>query len=151
MPTPAPRPRWVLWALVAYAAAAGILLLSPIGPGRILEVVVEWMRDDVGIPGFRQGWIEAPANVVLFIPLGFLLTLLFRKAWAGVLLALVLSVSAELVQALLPARSTSARDVVANALGAVIGAVLAWLFVVLRRGRIRRGSAAPRGTRADPR
>jgi len=151
MSIPAPRSKWVAWTLVAYAAAAGILLLSPIGPGRILEIVAEWVRDDLGIRGFRQGWLEAPANVVLFIPLGFLLTLLVRKAWVGVLLAVALSVSAELVQALLPDRWASVRDVVANALGAVIGAALAWLFVVLRRRRLTRLTAARRGMRADPR
>lgn len=133
MQSPTPRQRWVLWALATYALAAVVLLLSPIGPGRILEVVVDWIQDDLGLTAFRQGWIEAPANVVLFIPLGFLLTLLFRRAWMGVLCALVLSVSVELVQILLPARFPSLRDIGANSLGAVIGAVLAWLFIVLRR------------------
>jgi glycopeptide antibiotics resistance protein len=121
MPTRAPRPRWAIW------------LLAPAGPGAILGALVEWIRDDLGFADFRQGWIEAPANVVLFIPLGFLLTLLLRRAWVGVLLAVMLSVSAELVQVLLPDRLPSLRDVVANASGAVIGAALAWLYTVSRR------------------
>jgi VanZ family protein len=45
----------------------------------------------------------------------------------------MLSVSAELVQVLLPDRLPSLRDVVANASGAVIGAALAWLYTVSRR------------------
>lgn len=121
-----------MWALAGYALAAGMLLLSPIGPGRILGAVVAWIRDDLGVTDFRQGWIEAPANVLLFIPLGLLLTLLFRRPWIGVLLAVALSVAAELVQFVLPGRLPSLRDVVANALGAMIGAGIAWLVIMVR-------------------
>ena len=143
MPRPTRRQKWALWALGAYVAAAGVLLLSPVGPGRILEAMVTWFREDLGLHDFRQGWIEGPANVALFIPLGFLLTVLFRRAWVGVLLAVLLSVSVELVQLVLPARLPSARDIAANALGALVGAALAWLVLALRRRRLHDHSDLP--------
>jgi hypothetical protein len=131
----APPRRWVLWAFAAYALAAGVLLLSPIGPGRIVEAIMRWIHEDLGLASFRQGWIEAPANVLLFVPLGLLLTLIFRRPWAGVVLALVMSAGAELVQAVLPSRTASLRDVVANVLGAAIGSLIAWLIIVHRHRR----------------
>ncbi len=137
------RQKWALWALGVYVAAAGVLLLSPVGPGRILDALVTWFREDLGLHCFRQGWIEAPANVALFMPLGFLLTMLFRRAWVGVLLAVLLSVSVELAQVVLPARLPSARDIAANALGALVGAALAWLVLTLRRRRLHDHSDLP--------
>ena len=83
------------------------------------------------------------AVVALFMPLGFLLTMLFRRAWVGVLLAVLLSVSFELVQVVLPARLPSARDIAANALGALVGAALAWLVLTLRRRRLHDHSDLP--------
>lgn len=133
MSSPSRRRRWAGWALGIYALGAAVLLLSPVGPGRILGAVVGWIREDLGWSGFHQGWLEAPANVVLFVPLGFLLVILFRSARIGVMVAVMLSVSAELVQILLPDRLPSLRDVIANSAGAAIGALLAWLFTRHRR------------------
>lgn len=133
----APPRRWVLWALAVYAIAAAVLLLSPIGPGRIGDAIMRWIHTDLGLTTFRQGWIEMPANVLLFVPLGLLLTLLFRRIWVGVAIALTASAAAELVQAVLPSRTPSLRDVVANVLGAAIGAGIAWLIIAHRRRRER--------------
>lgn len=132
----------MLVALGVYGLCAVALLLSPIGPGELVEMVVAWVRGIPGLGGVRQGWIEFAANILLFVPLGFLLTGLFRRPWWGFALALGLSVAAELVQVLLPARLPSPRDVLANALGAAIGAAFAWLLFI-RRSR----SGGRRGTR----
>lgn len=140
MPSPNPCPRWVPWALAGYALAAGILLLSPFGPDVLLGRVTGLIREDLGVAGFRQGWIEAPANVLLFVPLGLLLTLFFRRPWVGVIVAILLSIGAELVQITLPDRLPSLRDVVANALGAAIGAGVAWMLIMVRRRSRRRRS-----------
>lgn len=126
---PASRRRWVLWALVTYAGAAALLLLSPVGPGEIVTAIAGRLRGALGWNEFRGGWIEVPANVLLFVPLGFLLTLLFRRPWVGAAIAVMLSVAAEGTQILLPGRQPSLRDIVANALGALIGAGVAWLIV----------------------
>lgn len=125
--------RVVLFALVVYAMAALVLLLSPIGPGAIVEAVTRWTQEDLGLVVVRQGWIEFGANIVLFLPLGLLLALLFRPPWIGVVLAVALSVAAEAVQLVLPGRLASPRDILANALGAGIGAFIAWLIIRRRR------------------
>lgn len=125
--------RWVLLALAVYALAAVILLLSPVGPGEIVAAIAAWMRESLGWSEFREGWIEVPANVLLFVPLGLLLALLFRPPWIGVVLAVALSVAAEAVQLVLPGRLASPRDILANALGAGIGAFIAWLIIRRRR------------------
>lgn len=138
-----------MWVLAAYVLAAGILLLSPIGPGRVLGAVIDWIRGDLGVSGFRQGWIEAPANVLLFIPLGLLLTLLFRRPWIGLVVAVLLSIGAEVVQMVLPGRLSSLRDIVANALGAALGAAIAWLVLRRRRRISRHPSPGSETTRAE--
>jgi hypothetical protein len=125
------RGLWV--ALGAYGLAALVLLLSPIGPGELVRITTSAVQGVPGLAGVRQGWVEFVANILLFVPLGFLLTGLVRPAWWGVVLALGLSVAAELVQVLLPARLASPRDVLANALGAAIGAALAWVVLIRRR------------------
>ncbi|MGX1793234.1 VanZ family protein [Microbacterium sp. NPDC055312] len=147
MPTPEPRPRWAAWALAAYLLAACALLLSPIGPGRILGALVAWVQHDLGVEDFRQGWLEVPANVVLFIPLGFLLALLLRRAWVAVLLSVTVSFVAELLQLQLSDRLSSVRDIAANAAGAVIGAAVAWML--MKRSRRLHGDRAGETNRSD--
>lgn len=127
--------RWVIWTLVVYGVLGLVLLLSPVGPGEIIAAIGSWMRGSLGLSWFGTGWIEFIANIVLFIPLGFLLTLLFRRPWLGASLALTLSVAVELAQLLLPGRFASPRDVLANALGAALGALIAWLMFIRRSSR----------------
>jgi glycopeptide antibiotics resistance protein len=68
--------------------------------------------------------LEFVANIVLFVPFGALALLSWRQMdwrWA-VLGGVLVSSSVELVQAtLLPGRTGSLQDVVANTLGAAIG------------------------------
>ncbi|HWI30263.1 MAG TPA: VanZ family protein, partial [Microbacterium sp.] len=100
-----------------------------------LDVFSTWVRETLGITAFGSGWFEFIANIMFFVPLGLLLTLLVRRPWVGVLLALALSACAELAQGLLPARTASVRDVLANVLGAAIGAAIAWAIIAARRRR----------------
>lgn len=127
------RRRWVWWALAVYAFAAIAVLVAPVSYSKIVSAISAWLRTALGLGGFGAGWIEFGANVLLFLPLGLLLTLLFRRPWVGFIVALALSVSAELVQNLLPNRVASPRDVLANAFGAAVGAALAWLIIRHRR------------------
>ena len=118
-----------------YGLLGLVLLLSPIGPGEIVAAIGSWVRGTLGLTWFGTGWIEFIANIVLFVPLGFLLTLLFRRAWLGALVALALSVAVELAQLLLPGRVASPRDVLANVAGAALGAFLAWVILIRRSER----------------
>jgi VanZ family protein len=76
--------------------------------------------------------VESLANVVYFVPLGLLVVLLAgaRWWWAAIAAGLVVSTCIETGQALfLPARTATIDDVVANGVGAVLGAVAGVLLL----------------------
>ncbi|PZE73245.1 VanZ family protein [Curtobacterium sp. MCPF17_018] len=76
--------------------------------------------------------VESLANVVYFVPLGLLVVLLAgaRWWWAAIAAGLVVSACIETGQALfLPARTATVDDVVANGVGAVLGAVAGVLLL----------------------
>ena len=68
--------------------------------------------------------LDAVQNLLLFIPVGVLLTWLLRGAARAVAAAAVLSLTIELLQLLVPGRDASVIDVVMNSAGAAIGAFL---------------------------
>jgi len=86
-----------------------------------------------GVPlWFGYNKLEFSANILMFIPLGFLVALLLpaRIWWLALLICPGMSVAIELTQALaLSARFATVTDVISNSLGAVIGILIA---VVLR-------------------
>jgi glycopeptide antibiotics resistance protein len=78
-------------------------------------------------PPFHRGWIaEITGNVLLFVPLGAVLYLRHVGPLRTVLVALALSISVELVQLVLPGRTTAIDDVLCNVAGAVLGWAAAW-------------------------
>lgn len=134
------RKRWALVALICYAAVAVALLFAPVSPEFVVRAVVRVLHDGLGWTFIRTGHVDAALNVILFVPLGFLMTCALRPSWLGMLVALALSVSAELVQTLLPARTASLRDILTNIVGAGIGVFV----VVCMRWRYRRRSRIPK-------
>ena len=81
---------------------------------------------DLGWVTYRR--LEFTANISLFVPLGFLLTLASRrlKWWHVIGGAALASVAAEITQSLArPERFATAQDVLVNTLGAALGLVLA--------------------------
>jgi glycopeptide antibiotics resistance protein len=79
----------------------------------------------------RAGRSEMLNNVLLYLPFGFCVALLVEPRFgrtAGLLMAVVagalLSVSMELLQASVPMRVTSLKDLSLNSVGALAGAVL---------------------------
>lgn len=82
-----------------------------------------------GAPGwFDYNFVEAFANVVLFVPVGFVSALAFpaKRWWQIGAFGLLVSGCMELGQLLfLHDRFASPSDIVTNASGAVIGALLA--------------------------
>lgn len=93
---------------------------------------------------------EVLANIALFVPLGFLLTIAVGSAWAAVALCAMLSAGIEWVQlALLPSRVPTLDDVVHNSLGGLVGALVAAVCLALAAGvtgsRGRPGAVSARG------
>lgn len=137
------RRSWAIGGLVAYGVVVALVVLLPVGYSGIVNGIGDWVHDDLGVTFFGSGWIEFVANILMFAPLGFLLTLLFRHPWYGIVLALTLSAAVELVQIVIPSRQPSLRDVLANVLGAALGAAVAWLLV-RRQRRLERAAADAR-------
>jgi glycopeptide antibiotics resistance protein len=103
-----------------------------------------------GIPAWASyPFLEFTANAVLFVPLGVLWALIVDRWRAALrivtaaLLGATISVIAELAQGFLMAeRTMDARDVVANGIGAAVGAIATVLVMHgVRRPRRRRGEA----------
>ncbi len=142
------RAGWVC--LVAWFIAAAVILAWPVPiDGPVVAPIHVWLEQ-----GYARGlprWltyqsIEWLANVAFFLPLGVLLALLAspglvrrtpRGLGAALLLALTVGAASSLIgegaQALLlPERFASVGDLSANALGAVLGAVVGWACVSSR-------------------
>ncbi|WP_374457494.1 VanZ family protein [Nocardioides sp.] len=136
-PLPARARRVVTGLLVGWLAILAVTLLAPsaAGPSWLVETVAR-VADDLGAPAVlaAPARVEFALNVVAFVPASFLGSLLWeRLTWrdwtAG---GFVASFLVEVVQAVvLDQRSATHADVVANTLGALVGA-LAGAFVVRR-------------------
>ena len=143
------RQRRVTIAVLAVylVALARVTLWPRIGADDAFDVVhntVTWISAR-SVP-LTYDMVEFAANIVLFVPLGILVSLLapHRPAWAVVCLGLATSAVIELSQLLfLPDRVADVRDVVANTLGTALGVAL--LRAAGRRSRIRRPAATAAG------
>jgi hypothetical protein len=129
--------------LIALAAIA--FWPTPVDAGMRgeLDRITAWFARH-GLPMIDYAFLEAGANVLLFVPLGLLLALLLprRLAWVAVLVGLAASSLIELGQLLLlSARYATAQDVVMNTAGAAAGALLGVLLRTLVIARERRRAA----------
>jgi glycopeptide antibiotics resistance protein len=77
----------------------------------------------------RLGPLDFVLNIVLFLPCGVLLAMLGRRTSTAMAAAALLSLAVESAQMWIPHRYPSQLDVLANALGALLGAL------VVRLGR----------------
>lgn len=138
--------RLLLPAYCVYLLTVLYLVLSPeagaagAGVSGVLSIL-----HSAGLDWVTGGHVEFALNVALFLPFGFLGTLLWRlpwHSWWG--LGFAASASLEGFQwAFLPHRSPTVSDLVANSSGALLGAVLAVLCV-------REVRASERGETARP-
>ncbi|SFA83467.1 Glycopeptide antibiotics resistance protein [Nocardioides alpinus] len=133
---------------VAYVVALGVVVTGPWGweLNRLTVDLYDRFRYDWPIAPHwvgpeHYGWL---LNVVLFVPLGALAVVLTRAAWWWVVAAAALTSGLiELAQWEWLARVGDWHDVVANTLGALIGAVGVSL--------LRRRGSPPAGRPARPR
>lgn len=95
-----------------------------------------------GVPkwfGYTQ--LEFSANIVMFVPLGFLVGLLVarRLLWMPLLVVPVLSATIEILQGLLLSqRFASVLDVLANTMGGYMGLALVVVLRLFMEGRDRK-------------
>ena len=126
------RVRFVAVLTVMYVVVVLVVTLWPTTVDQGLDPYVDrllaklWSK---GLPTFVDyGFIEFTANIAFFVPVGFLLGLLFpyRLWWRAIVGGGLLSASVETAQGMfLPGRVSSVADVVANTAGAVIGCLVA--------------------------
>jgi glycopeptide antibiotics resistance protein len=133
-----------LWRKV-FAAFLAILALVGFWPSPVdkpvqgeLFAVLAFLHDH-GIPGwFNYAFVEAAANVLLFVPVGIVATLAFPdlRWWRNTSLGLVVSGCMELGQHLfLHSRVASPVDLVTNTAGCVMGIALAQAVLQLFKRR----------------
>lgn len=132
-----PRPRITLAVTVVYLLCVAFIVFWPSPVDRPasgqLRGMLAWLHDN-GLPGFiGYAQIEFTANIAMFVPMGYIIATWLRNVWAGVLLGALVSCLIELGQAVfLPARFASSLDVVANTLGACVGAMV---YLCLHRSK----------------
>ena len=137
-PEPAPSRARQWLAAVLFAAVLGIILLVTLWPvpvdtgysGSIDKLLAVLHRN--GIPNwFDYNGLEFTANIIMFIPLGFLVALLLSQRiwWLALIICPAFSVSIELTQAVfLAARFATVSDVISNSIGAFVGIFFAVLI-----------------------
>jgi len=130
-------------ASAVYLAGLASLTLGPQpeGVGGVLQTLADGFAGVPATAWMTYAVLEFTANVALFVPFGLLWILWCgpRQAWIGGVAGLAMSVLIEATQALaLPDRYPDVRDLIANGVGALLGALI--LAAVARRHA--------RGTRA---
>jgi glycopeptide antibiotics resistance protein len=138
---------------VAYLAVVGLITLGPtlwrtrprVTDYDVLSLTT-WLDPATWSRGIS---IEFVANILLFVPLGLMLRLaLPRATWLGAAaLGGATSIAIEVLQVWTP-RVSDPRDLVANTLGALIGALTAAVLAGIGRGI--RGIAHRRDRRRAP-
>jgi glycopeptide antibiotics resistance protein len=134
------RVRWHAAAtvgLACYLVALAWIVFAPAPEASqftgIVAVVARWI-EDAGLASFEPAYavLEFVANIVLFVPFGMLWMLAppAARPLAVIGLGLATSIVIELVQLALPTRYSTVSDVIANTVGAAVGA---WLVVMLTR------------------
>jgi len=149
--------RIVVLGCVGVAVLAGVLLVGLLpdrvdgGVERPIRAFIDTLQA-AGAPAWvNYDLVDFVANIVFFVPIGLLAALLlpWRVWWLGMPIGLALSAALELGQAVfLPERYASLTDVIANTLGAVIGALLG---AAIRSVRMRRAPAQRPVPRSAPR
>ena len=118
---------WVVAALAAILL--GTLSPAPNWPDLRVRVVTSLY------PTTAAAWVDILANVAFYAPLGFALAMRGVRPRRACAAGAALSLGTELLQFVIPGRDPRASDVVANTLGASLGALAASTPVGLMTGR----------------
>jgi VanZ family protein len=112
--------------LAAWFAAVLLVTLAPFWPLRAVPKGFA-VASRLGPPDFAL-------NVILFLPAGVLLRLLGRSASSCTAAGALLSLAIESAQMWIPHRHPSQLDILANALGALAGALVVQVMTQRRKG-----------------
>lgn len=128
-----PLHRIALAVAAAYLLAVALVVFWPTpvdrqGAGALHEAL-SWLHGH-GMPKFiNYNAVEFSANIVMFVPMGFFASSYFKNARVGIVVGALASCLIELAQALLlPERFATGLDVLANTIGAGLGALLYYLI-----------------------
>lgn len=140
--------RWFAAVLLGlYALFIARLTLADPSAGSAVFALADSVA--MGLSDGRLQWSETEvlANVALFVPAGFLLTVVLGRPLVTFTMCVIGSACIELAQQrYLPSRVPSVTDVQANGLGGLVGAVIAWpLARPLVFPALRSRSAPPHG------
>lgn len=119
-------------ALAVYLACVGFVTLNPAPPDPAQNELLLAVLQVIPI---SYEALEVAANVGMFVPIGVLVAMLSRHWWIGFVVGIALTCGIEFTQQFLPARFPSVSDILANSLGALLGAMG---VAVLSRGLGRR-------------
>ncbi|SDO44994.1 VanZ like family protein [Microbacterium sp. ru370.1] len=134
---------WTGLGLCLAVVLAATLSPTPIDQGyeSAIERVLSILHRN-GVPEwFGYRWLEFSANIAMFVPLAYFLSLVFptRFLWLALPLVPALSVALETLQFfVLPARFATVNDVIANTVGGWVGVAAAALTVAAVHARDRR-------------
>lgn len=121
-------------ALMAYAAVLLFILFSPssdVPSGLVEKGMSLGVRLDAPEAWVERARVEFGLNVLAFLPISLLGSLLRPTITVSTWIALgfVGSMLVEAIQTTMPDRMATHSDVVANTLGAALGAMVAWALV----------------------
>lgn len=134
---------WTGLGLCLAVVLAATLSPTPIDQGyeSAIERVLSILHRN-GVPEwFGYRWLEFSANIAMFVPLAYFLSLVFptRFLWLALPLVPALSVALETLQFfVLPARFATVNDVIANTVGGWVGVAAAAATVAAVHARDRR-------------
>jgi glycopeptide antibiotics resistance protein len=117
--------------VLAYVVGLAVLVFAPsMGPPERSIYYAQRLLETLHAPSIisRESVVQFELNVLLFVPLVMLVSLSARRrpVWWWIVIFAAASVSIEMVQWVgLPGRDASVLDVIANTLGAALGATLA--------------------------
>ncbi|KAA9132363.1 VanZ family protein [Microbacterium caowuchunii] len=131
--TPARGRRRAGMLLVGYAVVALLIAFWPVPVDRGASGLLDRLEDL--LPWATYGRVEFAANVVFFIPLGWLLSILLeRRRYLVLPIGILATVAIEMIQGdLLAERTASVTDVLANTAGTCIGMLVAAVVAVPKR------------------
>ncbi|MEO8263374.1 MAG: VanZ family protein [Pseudolysinimonas sp.] len=151
-------PRRVVLLIVAGVAVLAGALLVGLLPDRVdggvagpIRAFIDRLQASGAPVWVNYDLVDFVANIAFFVPIGLVAALLlpWRVWWLAIPIGAALSTALELGQALfLPQRYASATDVLANTLGAVVGALIA---AAIRSVRMRRAPSRQPVRRSAPR